>query len=953
MSDFPLTLSAFQTNCWGLNGCSNPQAFVLAMNSSGNALLYSTLLGDGSANGIALDSAQNAYVTGVAGSAYFPAISPVQTRAQFGYGDAFVTKLNSAGVPSFSTFLGGTGTADYGNAIALDSNLNIYVAGQTSFASNLFAPDFPVVNPFQASAGCCFADVGFVARLSLANTAALSVSSLQPLVFVRNVSTTSVSISNIAVAGTGGAIFASGGSCGHSITLAPASECFIALQQTSGAIPVAANITITSNASSTSQVFTAFPASTGAPVLLYSPNTLEFGPQLAGTTSPTQKITVYNTSLQTVSIGNIQMTGADFSLTHNCPSSLASGASCAITVRFAPTGSNSGGNINVNYGNGFKDSLYVTGITSPGSLYVNSQGYNFGTQYVGTAGMSRVVNLTNATSSTVTINNISLSGPYSKTTSCGASLAPQSSCRVAVVFSPTGNGPGNGSLTANFSGAGSPASVSFVGIGKINADLSVSPLTMDFGSALVGYSGNGGQLTLTNTSSTGLTISSLTFSDPQFSQTNNCPVPPSLLAASSSCTVNITFAPTSVGPQSGTLTIQNSGAGAAQVISLTGTGTTPIIFMPASLTFSSQAIGTSSPQTYIDVANNSGQPFTIQSIAVHGDFQIVQNPCPTPGQQLAPFWGCALQIVFTPTKAGTINGDVTVMASDEPFAHVASLTGTGIGPLTSLSTASLTFGSQPTGSSSAAQTITLSNTGNATLHITNVVTSSGFAETNTCASSVLASTSCTISVTFAPTTTGSVTGSLTITDDAGGSPQAVTLSGSGTDYSLGLSSGSSSATVSAGQSASYNLQLTPMAGFTGTVNITCAGAPPAATCSASPGSLNVSTAAVPFTVRLSTSAPSAAFNSKQPHSPAFIALALLPCGMPLFFAAVPARQKRRRRYYLALGLLLTVLTATGCGGGGGTQSSGSAGTPKGTYNLVVKASAGTASRTTTLSLTVQ
>jgi hypothetical protein len=109
----------------------------------------------------------------------------------------------------------------------------------------------------------------------------------------------------------------------------------------------------------------------------------------------------------------------------------------------------------------------------------------------------------------------------------------------------------------------------------------------------------------------------------------------------------------------------------------------------------------------------------------------------------------------------------------------------------SLSPTSLAFGNQSVGTPSTAQTLTLSNTGNATLSITSLAltgtNASDFAQTNTCGSSVAANAHCTISVTFTPSASGSRTASVSITDNASGSPQTVSLSGTGTAAVASLS----------------------------------------------------------------------------------------------------------------------------------------------------------------------
>src|SRR2546429_3031385 len=103
----------------------------------------------------------------------------------------------------------------------------------------------------------------------------------------------------------------------------------------------------------------------------------------------------------------------------------------------------------------------------------------------------------------------------------------------------------------------------------------------------------------------------------------------------------------------------------------------------------------------------------------------------------------------------------------------------GPAPVASLSPTSLTFASQSVGTTSAAQTVTLSNTGTATLTISSIVASGDFAETDNCGGSLASGGNCSISVTFTPTASGTRTGSSSVTDNASGSPQTVGLTGTG------------------------------------------------------------------------------------------------------------------------------------------------------------------------------
>jgi hypothetical protein len=141
-------MNAYQSGC--IAGCfGGPDAFVTKLNATGNALVYSTYLGGSGhnqGNAVAVDSAGNAYVTGYTDSHDFPTMNPFQSALVEG-DEAFVTKLNASGTALvYSTYLGGS-VGDQDNGIAVDSSGKAYVTGPTD------SPDFPTVNPIQAALG--------------------------------------------------------------------------------------------------------------------------------------------------------------------------------------------------------------------------------------------------------------------------------------------------------------------------------------------------------------------------------------------------------------------------------------------------------------------------------------------------------------------------------------------------------------------------------------------------------------------------------------------------------------------------------------------------------------------------------------------------------------------------------------------------------------------------------
>jgi len=165
-TDFPVTAGAFQTTLKG--GAGGTDAFVTKFDVTGNSLIYSTYLGGSvldSGAGIAIDSSGNAYVTGMTSSSDFPITANAFQSIYGGItaaSNAFMTKLNNTGSSLlYSTFLGG-GSADEGNAIAVDSSGNAYIVG--SATSNMTFPISP--NAFQSTNNTNGSFTGFVTKIN-------------------------------------------------------------------------------------------------------------------------------------------------------------------------------------------------------------------------------------------------------------------------------------------------------------------------------------------------------------------------------------------------------------------------------------------------------------------------------------------------------------------------------------------------------------------------------------------------------------------------------------------------------------------------------------------------------------------------------------------------------------------------------------------------------------------
>jgi hypothetical protein len=133
--DFPITAGSLQTVTGGPSGAGHDDAFVVKLNASGTALVYSTYLGgscDDAVYGIPVDASGNASVTGDTCSSDFPATPSALQTTLGGFDDAFFSKLNAAGSALlYSTYMGGSGD-DASCGIALDAAGNAFLAGWTT-----------------------------------------------------------------------------------------------------------------------------------------------------------------------------------------------------------------------------------------------------------------------------------------------------------------------------------------------------------------------------------------------------------------------------------------------------------------------------------------------------------------------------------------------------------------------------------------------------------------------------------------------------------------------------------------------------------------------------------------------------------------------------------------------------------------------------------------------------
>lgn len=393
-------------------------------------------------------------------------------------------------------------------------------------------------------------------------------------------------------------------------------------------------------------------------------------------------------------------------------------------------------------------------------------------------------------------------------------------------------------------------------------------------------------------------------------------------------------------------------------------GVPVVTLFTKALTFAPQPVTTTStPQTML-ISNSGTASLTGLSIGLTGADRGSFASNSTCADSLAVGSSCTMSVTFNPASAGSKQAtlQITDSAADSPQTVV--LSGIAAVPSFVLSSQSLSFGQQPLGDS-AQQILTLRNSSAVPIADISATVSgqnaADFIVVSNCGSILAADGSCTVSVSFMPSAVGDKSATV-ILGAAGVAVQTVTLSGTSTmpDFVLPAPTSPTSATVSAGQSANFNFNVSQSGAFAGTVTMSCTNLPAYASCTFTPASFTLGSAPTPVTLNISTQQTVQASlwpASELPVWPASLAkLAAL--------LALPIVSRRVRRYlrktYLLLWLMVIFAGAfalNGCGGASDNANNPIPAAPQktlaGSYTVTVVATSGTLSHSTNITLIVQ
>ncbi|CAG7643904.1 choice-of-anchor D domain-containing protein [Actinacidiphila bryophytorum] len=509
-------------------------------------------------------------------------------------GAAKFTGVTATGVGASSPVY----SCEGGNFAVTDGGGNSGITG-TPFCGGFPAPVFP---PYPAS--------GVTATpgaLNFGSVATGSTSAAQT-VTVANPTGSAAAVTALSASGD----FAQTNTCGSSVPANGSCTVSVTFKPTAAGTRTG-TLTVTAGGNTSTVTLTGTGTAPG-PILSANPANLSFGGTVVGATATPQTVTVTNSGTTAATVSAVTATG-DFTQTNNC-SSIAVGASCAVTVTFKPT---AGGTRN--------GTLTLTGNAnnSPTTVALSGAGIDSATDVAAgrpatassTNGTFAPGNTTDADASTYwesangafpqwvqvdlgqnySVGKVTLRLPPStawatrtQTLSVQGSTDGSSfstlSPSAARTFDPNAD---NNTVTVTFTAATaryvrinvtansgwSAAQLSGLsvypagGTNPSSATLAVSPSSLTFAAQAPGTTSSAQNLTVTNTGSAAASIGSVSASG-DFSQTNTCG---SSLAAGAACTVAVKFAPTASGTRTGTLTITSNATDSPTTVALTGTGT--------------------------------------------------------------------------------------------------------------------------------------------------------------------------------------------------------------------------------------------------------------------------------------------------------------------------------------------------------------------------------------------
>lgn len=443
-------------------------------------------------------------------------------------------------------------------------------------------------------------------------------------------------------------------------------------------------------------------------------------------------------------------------------------------------------------GGGGGGSSASTPAATAAALSISPATQNFGSVAIGSTSTPVTFTVTNTGGTASGTITTSFAGTDANqfvmgTNTCTGTLAPSATCTIVVTFFPSIAGAKTASLNVSATPGGS---VSTSLSGATSATLTITPTPQSFGPVAGGSTSTPVTFTVTNTGGTasGNITTVLSGTDAiQFQKSSDTCVG-TVLAAGTSCTIAVSFAPTagSINTKTASLDVSANPGG---TVSASLSGVTPAVLSISSTSnpYGSVAVGSASPSVIFTVTNIGGAASGAVTASLGGaaplQFQISSNACTS---SLAPGATCNVTVSFQPISAVAATATLDVSATPGGIVS-ASLSGTGTTPTLTITPLTQAFGAVAVVAGTPTSfTFTITNTG--AIASARLTTSLGGVDagqfslptgSNTCTGALVpAGQSCTIMVTFSPTITGLKAATLNVSAPGSGAVSA-NLNGSG------------------------------------------------------------------------------------------------------------------------------------------------------------------------------
>ncbi len=450
-----------------------------------------------------------------------------------------------------------------------------------------------------------------------------------------------------------------------------------------------ATFTITSNAP-TSPTTVALSGTGIQPAIAVASSPVAFGDQRVGISSAAKTVTITNTGDDSLSISDLSLGGAnagDFSIGGNpAPVTLVAHGTATFTVLFTPTAAGARA-ASVTIKSNAPTSPTVVPLTGNGlqqAITVAPLVIDFGAVRPSATAGPKTVTITNSGTAPLTVQAITLGGTnpgdFALTTlpSLPATLAPKDSQTFAATFTPTVIGARSATVTITSDAPDSPAIVQLQGNGA-SPVVSVVPTALDFGPVQIGTHPNK-SVTLSNQGPGSITVTALAMAGSKNFGLVASPTLPLPVAQGAALSLVVSYAPTAIAADSGSLVITTDSTPDI-VVPLTGSGVTgKLVVTPLSIDFGSVLLGATSEAKDVTVSNTGSGPLRIMTGEMVGDGKAafaVQNAPPLPAVMNAGD-SQVLHLTFSPTvmDAQSASLRLTTDLPDGASAEV-KLTGTG------------------------------------------------------------------------------------------------------------------------------------------------------------------------------------------------------------------------------------------------------------------------------------